>query len=63
MKQKYLRYPEGNRLLGTPRRRWEDNIRMDLREIGWEDAGWMHLDQGRNPWWAVVNTVMKLRVP
>jgi hypothetical protein len=38
----------GKRPLGTPRRRWEDNIRMDLREIGWEGVGWMHLVQGRD---------------
>jgi len=36
---------------------------MDLREIGWGDVGWSHLTQGRNHWWALVNTVMKLRVP
>jgi hypothetical protein len=44
-------------------RRWEDNIRMDLREIGWEGMNWMHLAQDREQWRAVVNTVMNLRVP
>jgi hypothetical protein len=43
--------------------RWEDNIRMDLREKGWEHVAWMHLDQDRDQWRAVVNTVMNLRVP
>jgi hypothetical protein len=55
--------PRGKRPLGRPRRRWEDNIRMGLREIGWGGAGWMHLRQDRDQWWAVVNTVMNLRVP
>jgi hypothetical protein len=55
--------PEGKRLLGRPRRRWEDNIRMDLRETGWEGVDWIHLSQVRDQWWAVVNTVMNLRVP
>jgi hypothetical protein len=46
----------------TTRRRREDNIRMDLREIGWKDVGWIHLVQDRGQWWALVNTVMKLRI-
>jgi hypothetical protein len=54
---------EGKRPLGRRRGRWEDNIRIDFREIGWEDVDWMHLVQDRNQWRAVVNTVMKLRVP
>jgi hypothetical protein len=54
---------EGKRPLRRPRRRWEDNIRMDLREIGWEDVDWMHLNQDRDQWGAVVNAVMNLRVP
>jgi hypothetical protein len=49
--------------LGRPRRRWVDNIRMDLSEIGWEGVDWMHLAQGRDQWWAVVKMVMNLRVP
>jgi hypothetical protein len=44
--------------LGTPVRRWEDNIKMDLREIGWEIVEWIHLAQDRDLWRAVVNTVM-----
>jgi hypothetical protein len=54
---------EGRRPLGRPRRRWEDNIRMDLREIGFVDVDWIHLAQDRDTWWALVNTVMNLRVP
>jgi hypothetical protein len=44
-------------------RRWEDNIRMDLREIGWEGVEWIHLAQDRDQWRAVLNTVMNLWVP
>jgi hypothetical protein len=55
--------PEGWRPLGTPRRRWEDNINMDLREIGFGDVDWIHCAQDRDRWRAVVNTVMNLRVP
>jgi hypothetical protein len=51
------------RSLGGPRRRWEDNTRMDLREVGWEGAHWIHLTQNRNHLWTFVNTAMKLRVP
>jgi hypothetical protein len=54
--------PEGKRPLGIPTRRWEDNIRMDLREIKWEGVHWIRLAQDRDQWWAVVNTVMNLRV-
>jgi hypothetical protein len=46
-----------------PSRRWEDNIRIDLTEIGWELVDWIHLAEDRDKWLAVVNTVMKLRVP
>jgi len=55
--------PEGKRPLGRPRRRWGDNIKMDLQEVGgsWED--WMELAQDRDRWRALVGTVMKLRVP
>jgi hypothetical protein len=49
---------EGKRPLGRPRRRWEDNIRMDLREIGWGGMDWIHLAQDRDQRRAVVNTVM-----
>jgi transcription termination factor 2 len=55
--------PEGRRPLGRPRRRWKDNIKMDLREIGFGDVDWIHLSQGRDRWRAFVNTVMNLRVP
>jgi hypothetical protein len=54
---------EGKRLLVKPRRRWEDGIRMDLKEIGWGvGVEWIHLAQGRDCWRAVVNAVMNLRV-
>jgi hypothetical protein len=51
------------RQLGEPRSRSEDNIRMDLTEIGWEVTYWIHLAQGRDQWQADVNTVMNLRLP
>jgi hypothetical protein len=54
--------PEGKRPLGRPRRRWEDGIRMDLREIGWGCVEWIQLDQDTDRWRALVNTVMNLRV-
>jgi hypothetical protein len=49
-------------LVGRPEPRWEDNIRMDLREIGWEDVDWMHMDQNRDQWRALANMMMNLRV-
>jgi hypothetical protein len=55
--------PEGKRPLGRPRRRWVDNIRMDLGEIGWDGVEWVDLAQDRDQWRALVNTVMNLRVP
>jgi hypothetical protein len=55
--------PEGRRPLGRPRRRWEDNIRMDLREVGWGGMDWINLAQDRDRWRAFVNAVMNLRVP
>jgi hypothetical protein len=55
--------PEGKRPLGRPRRRWERNIKMDLREIGINGVNWIHLAQDRVQWRACVNTVMNLRVP
>jgi hypothetical protein len=54
--------PEGKRPLGIPRRRWEDNIRMDLREIGWGGMDWIDLAQDRDQLRALVNTVMNLQV-
>jgi hypothetical protein len=55
--------PEGKRPLGRPRRRWVDNIKMDLRETGWDGIDWFDLDQDRDQWRALVNAVMNLRVP
>jgi hypothetical protein len=55
--------PKGKRPLGSPRRRWEDNIKMDFREMGIDGANWIHLAQDRVQWRALVNTVMNLRVP
>jgi hypothetical protein len=55
--------PEGKRPLGRPRRKWEDKIKMDLREIGIDAANWNRLAQDRVQWRAFVNTVMNLRVP
>jgi hypothetical protein len=55
--------PEGRRPLGRPRRRWEDNIKMDLREIRFGDVDWIHWARDRDRWRALVNTVMNLRVP
>jgi hypothetical protein len=55
--------PEGKRPLGRPRRRWEDNIKIDLREIGIDEANWIRLGQDRVQWRPCVNTVMNLRVP
>jgi hypothetical protein len=55
--------PEGKRPLGRPRRWWVDNIRMDLREIGWDGMYWIDQAQDRDCWRAIVNTVMNLRVP
>jgi hypothetical protein len=55
--------PKGGRPLGRPRRRWEDNIKMNLREIGIDGANWIQLAQDRVQWRASGNTVMNLRVP
>jgi hypothetical protein len=54
--------PEGKRPLGRRRRRWEDGIRMDLREIDWGSVDWIRLVQDRDTWRAVVSAVMNLRV-
>jgi hypothetical protein len=53
--------PEGKRPLGRLRRRWVDNIKMDLGEIGWDGVDWIELAQDRDQWRALVNTVMNLR--
>jgi hypothetical protein len=55
--------PEGERPLGRPRRRWVDNIKIGLRETGWDGMDWIDLGQDRDQWVALVNTVMNLRVP
>jgi hypothetical protein len=54
---------EGKRPLGRTRRRWVDNIKIDLREIGWEGMDWIELAQDRDQWRALVNTVLNLPVP
>jgi hypothetical protein len=55
--------PEGKRPLGKPKGKWEHNIKMDLREIGWGGMDWIGLAQDRDQWRAPVNTVMNLWVP
>jgi hypothetical protein len=57
------RKPDGTRPLGRPRRRWVDNSKMNLREIGWGDIEWIDLAQDRDQWRALVKTVMNLRFP
>jgi hypothetical protein len=54
---------EGKRALGRPRRRWEDNFKIGLQEVGCEGMDWIELVQGRDRWRALVNAVMNLRVP
>jgi hypothetical protein len=55
--------PEGKRPLGRPRRRWVENIRMHLGEVGWGDLDWIRLAQDRNRWRALVNSVFNFLVP
>ena len=55
--------PEGKRPLGIPRRRWEDNIKIDLREVGYDPGEWIDLAEDRDQWRAYVKSVMNLRVP
>jgi hypothetical protein len=55
--------PEGSRPLGRPRRRWEDNVRMDLQEIGCERVDWIGLAQDRDKWRMLVSAMRNLRVP
>ena len=54
---------KGQRSLGRPRRRWEDNIKMDLKEVGCEGMEWIELAQDRDRWRALVNAVMNVQVP
>ena len=54
--------PEGRRPLGRPRRRWEDNIKIDLQELGCGSVDWIELAQDKDRWWALVNAVMNFRV-
>jgi hypothetical protein len=58
-----VRKPEGKRPIGRPRRRWEDNITMDLQKAGCEDMNWIELAQDRDRLRALVNAVMNIRVP
>jgi len=53
--------PEGKRPLGRPRRRWEDNMKLDLQEVGCGGMDWIHLAQDRDRWQVLVNVVMNLR--
>jgi hypothetical protein len=55
--------PDGKRPLGRPRRRWVDNIKTDLGEIGWDDVDWNGLAQDKDRWRALVNAVLNFRVP
>jgi hypothetical protein len=55
--------PEGKRPVGRPRCRWEDNIKMDLQEVGGGGMDWIGLAHDRDRWWAIVNVVMNIRVP
>jgi len=55
--------PEGKRPLGRPRRRWEDNIKLHIQEVGCGGMDWIELAQDRDRWRALVNAVMNLRVP
>jgi hypothetical protein len=58
-----VRKPEGNKSLGRPRHRWEDNIKMHLQEVGCGGVDWIEVAQDRDRWRAVVNAVMNLGVP
>jgi hypothetical protein len=55
--------PEGRRPLGRPRRRWEDNIKLDLQEVGWGSMDWIHMAQDRDRCRTLVNAVINFRVP
>ena len=58
-----VRKPGGKRPLGRPRRRWQDNIKMDIQDVGWRGMDWIELAQDRDRWRALVNAVMNIRVP
>jgi hypothetical protein len=55
--------PEGKRPIGRPRRRWEDNIKMDLQDVGWGGMDWIDMAEDRDRWRALVNAVMNILVP
>jgi hypothetical protein len=57
-----VKRPEGKSALGRPRRRWEDNIKIDLQEVGW-GMDWIDLVQDKDRWRALLNTIMNLRIP
>ena len=59
----FIARPEVKRLLGRPRRRWENNIKMDLKDVEWRGMDWIDLEQDREWWQDVVNVVMNFRVP
>ena len=63
MHTELMERPDGNRPLGRPRHRWEDNIKMGLREVGWVGIEWIDLAQDRDSWRALVNAVMNFWVP
>jgi hypothetical protein len=58
-----VRKPEGKRAVGRPRHRWEDNMKMDLQEVGCGGLGWIELAEGRDRWRALLTAVMNLRIP
>jgi len=58
-----VRKSEGKRPYGRPRCRWEDNIKIDLQEVGWGSMDWIYLALARNRWWALVSMVMNLWFP
>ena len=58
-----VRKPEGKRPLGSPWHRWEDNIKMDLQEVGYEDIDWIDVAEDKDRWWVLLNAVMNLRLP